>query len=237
MPVREVEVALDPGFVVVRAAEVAPYRHPEGVGAVAGRAEGPAEARVGPVGDHDVAGSDLLVGSVGVAVQDRPGDQATVDDRLDGLGAGLEHGAGLHRPVGDHGVEVAAANDVPVGREVWVLGPAQLEGDAVGDRAQAFEAEVRFELVGQAEIFELADRSRRQPVPARLFPWKLLALDDEDSVAGAGEPRGAGRAGRARADDEHVESVETGHRGHRAIGAAGTFTRAAPDMELPQLAW
>src|SRR5439155_9035519 len=71
--VAEVEVALDPGVVVVRAREVAPDRHPQGIGAVAAGAERPAEAGVGAVGDDHVAGPDR-VGGAGVLVDDdRPG--------------------------------------------------------------------------------------------------------------------------------------------------------------------
>src|SRR5450631_3776786 len=169
---------------------------------------------------------------VNPAAQHRAGDEATVGDRFDCLGAGPEGGAGLDGPVGDHGVEVAPAHHVSVRRVVGMLRPGQLEGDAVGDRAQALEAQVRLELVGEAEVLQLADGAGGQPVPARLVAGELLAFDDEDPVACLGQPARRGGTGGATPDDQHVESVASAHRRpscHREPRGAPTRrpTRAA----------
>ena len=77
--VPQVEVALDPGLIVVRTGEIAANRHAQRVGAVAGGAERPAEARVRPVGDDHVAGPDDLGGArVGP-----PDDRAVEDPALE----------------------------------------------------------------------------------------------------------------------------------------------------------
>ncbi len=236
MAVPEVEVALDPGLVVVRALEVAAGRDPEGVGAVPGGAERPPEPRVRAVGDDDVAGPDRLGGAARGA-QDGAAHQPAVDDGLECLGAGPQGGARLHRPVGDQAVEVTAADDVPVGRVVGMLGPGQLEGDPVGDGAQPLEAQVRGQLVGEAEVLELADGPRGERVAAGLVSGERLAVDDEHSVPGVGQPRGGGGPGRPGPHHEHVEPVANAHRGHRAIGPGSDRHRVRPDMPLPQLAW
>ena len=125
--VADVEMALDPGVVVERTREIAANRHAQGVRAVAGGAEGPAEAGVGPVGDDHVAGPDRPVGAGVLVVDDRAhdlgGPPSDLDQGLDRLGRGPEGGAGLDRPLGDHVVELAAPHHIPVGREVGVVGP------------------------------------------------------------------------------------------------------------------
>src|SRR6185436_13681082 len=60
LAVPDVEMALDPWFVVSGAAEVAPDRHPERIGAVAGGAEHAAEPGVRPVRNHYIARADRL---------------------------------------------------------------------------------------------------------------------------------------------------------------------------------
>ncbi len=43
----------------------------------------------------------------------------------------------LHRVVRDHLVEVATAHDVPERRQIGMLGPLELERDAMGERRAA----------------------------------------------------------------------------------------------------
>ena len=166
---------------------------PSGIGAVAGGAEGPAEPGVGPVGDDHVAGPHDLGGAGVGPAHDRaverpraraPGPIASV--------AGQRVAPAFTARVGDHLVELAAPHHVPVGREVGVLGPGQLEGDAVGDRPQPVEALELRERVGETHVVELADRPRSQPVAARLLAREALLLDDEHAVARA--PRASSAA-------------------------------------------
>ncbi len=109
-------MGLDERFVVAGRAEIAPQRHAEGIVPVSRRAEGPAEARVGPVGDHGVAGPDLVL-APGVAIEHlgtgtagedlgagpRPSDVAgggRIEDGPDGLGPLPHDGARLGGPLG-----------------------------------------------------------------------------------------------------------------------------------------
>ena len=72
------------------------------------------------------------------------------------------------------------------------------------DRAQAVEAQVLRERLGEADVVELTDRPRRQAVAARLLAGELLLLDDEHAMAGLREPE-PGRGARGTAtDDERV---------------------------------
>ena len=57
---------------------------------------------------------------------------------------------------------------------------------------------------GQADVVELLDRPGRETVAARLLPGKPLLLNEEDVVAGIGQPVGARRPRRPAADDEDV---------------------------------
>ena len=60
------------------------------------------------------------------------------------------------------------------------------------------------EPLAEAHLVELVHGPRRQPVAAGLLARERLALDDDDVVAGLGQPVAGGRAGRATADDEDV---------------------------------
>ena len=97
------------------------------------------------------------------------------DDRLAGR---PERRPGLHGPVRHHLVEVPAAHHVSVVRKVGVLGPAQLQGDAVGHRAQALVALETGELVGEPHLVELAHGPRGQAVAAGLLAGEALLVDD-----------------------------------------------------------
>ena len=206
-PVPDVERALDPRIVVHRALEVAPDRHALGVGPVAGGAERPTEPRERPVGHDDVAGRHLPGGTRLLVLDHRATDEAVVQHRTDRLGALLDAGPGLHRPVGDHLVEVAPAHHEPMARVVGVLGPPELEGDAVRDRPQAVVAVVAVEPPRQAHVGELLDRPGREAVAAGLLAGEPLLLDDHHVVARLGQPEGRRRSGRPAADDEHVMAV------------------------------
>ncbi len=85
-----------------------------------------------------------------------------------------------------------------------MLGPRELEGDAVRDRPQPVEALEVDETLAQAHVVQLANRARRESVSARLLARKVLAFDDRDSPPTRREPVRRRRAGRSRTDDEHV---------------------------------
>ena len=93
----------------------------------------------------------------------------------------------------------------PYGREIGVIGPGQLEGDAVPDRSQAVEALELRELVGEAHVVELAHRARRETVATRLLAREALLVDHHDAVPERREPVGGGRSRRSGAYHEHVE--------------------------------
>ena len=114
-------------------------------------------------------------------------------------------GARLLGPLGHQLVEVVAGDDVAVVGDSRGRRATQLERAAEGDRPQAVEAVVApSQSVGQAHVVELLDRAGRQPVAAGLLPGEVLLLDEQDVVAGLGQPVGAGRSGRPAADDEDV---------------------------------
>src|SRR5262249_53941939 len=142
-----------------------------------------------------------------------------------------ERAPGGDRAVGDDGVQLAAAHDVAVRWEIRVLGPLELERDAVRDRPEAVEAEELLELWAEAHVVELADRPRREPVSACLLPRELLALDDEHAVPGAPEPVAGRGAGGTPADHERVPARS----GHRAcalvIQPVATSHRRAPVLQ------
>ena len=89
---------------------------------------------------------------------------------------------------GDHLVEVAAAHDISVRREVGVLGPRQLERHSVADRPQPVEALEVGERLGETHVVELAHGPRREAVAARLLAREALLLDDQHPVPALGEP-------------------------------------------------
>ena len=66
-----------------------------------------------------------------------------------------------------------------------MLGPLELEGDAVRDRAQAVVAQEPRELAREAHVVELADGPRREAVAAGLLARELLLLDHEHPVPGS----------------------------------------------------
>ena len=80
-----------------------------------------------------------------------------------------------------------------------MLGPLQLERDAVGHGPQPVVAVV----VGgdgrlEPHVLELVDRPGGEAVAAGLVAGERLALEDADVVAGLGQPEPGGRSGRAR---------------------------------------
>ena len=207
LAVAQVEVALDPRLVVVRTGEIAANRHTQRVAAVPRGAEGPPEAGVGAVGDDHVAGPDRFRRRRPVLRHRGPGEQAVLQDRGDGLRAVPDGGAGLDRALGDHLVELAAANDIAVGREVGMFGPGELERDAVGDRAQSVEALEPFEAFGETDVVQLAHGARSETVAAGLLARKALLLHGKHSTTALREPIRSRRTRRSRADDEDVVRV------------------------------
>ena len=212
-------------LVVARRAEVAPQRHAERVVPVPGGAEGPAEAGVGPVGHHDVAGPHLVLVArrrgrapwprrswgaprrLGARPADVPGGGG-VEDGSDGLGPLPHRGPRLGGPLGHQLVEVVAGDDVAHGRERRVVGPGHLHGHPVGARPQAVEAVRPGQGAREPHVGELADRARGEAVTAGLLPREVLLLDHHHVPAGVGQPVRAGRA-RGAAPDHH-DVVDTG---------------------------
>ena len=235
-PVPDVEVALDPRVVVVWAREIAPDRHPQWIGAVAAGTERPAEPGVGAVGDDHVVGPDG-VGGAGVLVDDGcPGDQAVLDDGLDRLGGRPQRRTGFHRALCDQVVELAAPHDIPVRREVGVGRPGQLERDAVADRPQAVDALEARQLVGQPHVVQLPHCARGEAVAARFLAREALLVDDGHAVPEHREPVGGRRAGRSRADHQHVGARFRGAHAAATSGAPSPATR--PKRSAPSVcAW
>ena len=128
-------------------------------------------------------------------------------DRRGGLGLIPHRGAGLLGVLGHEVIEVVARDDVAVGREVGVLGPAHLERVAERERPQPVVAVVLGERVGQAHVVELFDGPRGEPVAAGLLPRVVLALDHDDVMAGFGQPVRGGCSRRPPTDDEDVGGV------------------------------
>ena len=138
-------------------------------------------------------------------------------------------GAGGDRVVGDHLVELAAAHDVAVVGEAGMLGPGHLEGDAVGDGPQPVVAVVVLEAIGQAHVVERGHRPRGEAVAAGLVAGEQLLLDDEDVVAGSGQPVGGGGTGRAAADHQDVGAVSGADRvGRQPAAAAASVAPPRP---------
>ena len=86
-----------------------------------------------------------------------------------------------------------------------MIGPGQLERDAVADRAQPVEALELREAVGETHVVELAHRAGREAVAARLLAGEALLVDHDDTVAERREPVRGRRSRRSGADHEHVE--------------------------------
>ena len=179
-------------------------RHPLRKRAVAGRPERAAEPRVGTIGDHDVASAHLLGGPALLVLHHRTAHQAVVEDGRDRFAALTDGCSGGDGTVRDQLVEVAPAHDVAVAREHGMVGPLQLERDAVRAGAQAVVAVEPRERRAKTHLFELVHGSRRQSVAARLLPRVRLALEDDDLVSCSGQPIGRRRSGRATADDHYV---------------------------------
>ena len=107
-----------------------------------------------------------------------------------------------------------------------MLGPLELERDAVGEGAQPVEPMEVGQALDESHVVQLADCARRQTVTTRLFPRERLLLDDKDVVACLCEPIGGGSAGRTAADHEHL--VAAGRGGHQCPPVASPA--AAPSV-------
>ena len=101
---------------------------PERVAAVAGGAERSTEARVGPVGDHHVAGPDLAGLAGGLVLDHGAGHEAALDDGGDGLGALVGLGPGRAGVLEHDLVEVAPPHDEAVVGVDRVVGPVAARG-------------------------------------------------------------------------------------------------------------
>ncbi len=146
-------------------------------------------------------------------VHDRAAHEPAIEDRRGRLGVLPHRRAGLHRVVGDHLVEVAPAHDVPERREVGMLGPLELERDAVGERAQAVEPVEVLEALAESHVAQLAHCTRGKAITTGLLTRERLLLDDEDVVTRRCEPVGRRRARGAAAHHEHLVAARGG--GHQ----------------------
>ena len=167
-------------------------------------AQRPTEAGVGPVGDHCVGGPELVQAAVGLVLHQRAPGHALLHQRLEGLDALQNGGAGLLGPLGHQLVEVVTGDDVAVAGVAGTVGPLQLQGPPEGDRAQALEAVVAGQHVGQTHVVELLDRAWGEPVAAGLHPGEGLLLHHHHVVTGLGQPI---RAGRSRGTTPHDEDL------------------------------
>src|SRR5581483_10913554 len=154
-------------------------------------------------------------------------DEPVLDDRSDRLRTGPQLRPRVDGPLGDHRVEIPAPHDVAVGREDRMVGPGELERDAVRDRAEAVEALVSREPVLQPHVVELPHRARREAVAARLLAREALAFDREHASPAAREPVRRGGTRGSGADDEHVVPLAHVPRS-RAYGAGRSGPASAP---------
>ena len=191
-----------------RALEVAADRGALHQALVALVAERPAESGQRSVGHHHVAGVDLALLVGGLVLDHRAAQQAVAVDGGQGLGALEQLGAAGLGLGGHHRVEVAPADDIAVAGVHRVLGPLHLEGDPVGDAAQAVVAVVvGRDLLLEAHVPQLGDGARGEAVAARLLAGEGLLLDDDDVAPGPGQPVGRGGARGAAADHQRVVAV------------------------------
>src|SRR5438067_2446284 len=109
-----------------------------------------------------------------------------------------------------------------------MLGPRALECRPVPHRAQSVEALEGFQAIGEPEVVQLADGTRGEAVAARLLPREPLPLDGEHATTALREPVRGGRAGRSRADDQHVIVRARSAARDRVHGAMITFAQAVP---------
>jgi len=207
-------VALDPGLVVARRRVVPADGHALGERAVTARAEGAPEAGQGTVGHDHVAGAQLTFGArlavahgCPLALGQRSALGRLAEDGCECLGALEDRGSRLGRTLDDDAVEVVTGDGVAVVGEMWVLGPAHLEGLAEAVGPQTVVTVRPLELVLHPHVGQLAHRARGEAVAAGLDPGEVFLLDERDVPAGIGEPIGAGGARRAATDDEHVVDV------------------------------
>jgi hypothetical protein len=182
-----VERGFDPWLVVARALPVGPDGGAVRPLACAERAERATEAAVGAVGHHDVLGMDVERGPV-LHLHRRAAHEPAIHQRLHGLVPGEQRGAFALSVQRHHGVELAAADDVPVLRVHRMAGPFQFERLAHAHRSQAAVAVERTERFGEPHLVELMHGPRREAVAARLLTRERLAFDDGDVVAVACQP-------------------------------------------------
>ncbi len=99
--------------------------------------------------------------------------------------------------------EVAAQRDGVIGK-VAVTRPGSGDFALAVPESHTREAVPAERRRVDAEPTQLADRSRRERVAARLVPSDRSFLDDGDVVSGTSQPRRDRRSGRSTADDEDV---------------------------------
>jgi hypothetical protein len=98
-------------------------------------------------------------------------------------------------------------------RKVRMLGPGELQRDAVRHGSQALIAVEVLQPTRQAHVVELAHRTRRQTVPAGLLAREALLVHHEHGMAVLREPVGRRRARRTRPHDQRIPT-RTFHAGH-----------------------
>ena len=168
---------------------------------IAGGAEGERLARRAP---HPVGGDDMTGDEVAEALDTDRGGLTVDSSRLDGV-AEVNVGAGGDGEIDEGGVELQpwrhGGIDSGAGWE------RNLERVA---RRGAKHGAVDHLEVGhggrvEAEVLELAQRQRRQPVATTLVAGELGLVDDDDVAAGAAQLDGRGDARWPGADDEDVD--------------------------------
>ena len=182
---------------------------PEGIGAVPGRPEGPAEAGVRAVGDDHVPGPHRLdrARSRG-AGRVAPATTPVFDDGRERLRCRPERRAGLdgRGPRPSRRGRGAAPRIRRTGSRGARATPARASLPWPIDRSPSKRWNSG-ERLGQSHVVELADRPRGEAVAAGLLAREALLLDDEHAVAALGEPvRGRG-TGRSAADHQDVVRV------------------------------
>ena len=173
--VAHVEGALDPRVGVQRALEVAADRHALRVAPVAGGAERAAEARVATRrrSRRSGRGSRAVVARRPCPSRRRRRRGRRASTGAHRLGALEQRGARPRPPARRPSGRGRGGARRSRGREHRVLGPLQLERDAVGDGAQPVVAVVVASSRSSSPMScELLDRPRREPVAAGLLAGK-----------------------------------------------------------------
>ena len=195
-----------------------------------GGAERAAEARVRAVGDDDVAGAHLLDRAVSLRLTTAP--RTSPRSTTGAVASASCHtvAPAFTALLGDDLVEVVAASRRSRTREVGVLGPLELERDAVGD-GRAARRSGGSRPSASARPMSSSWRTARgvRPSPQVFSRGNVFFSTSEDVVAGLGQPVG----GRPRRPARRPRRARRGGRcaGHQcppvAVAGCGSLGGAA----------